>query len=301
MQTADLMVDTAAYLAQQVGRARHVLYVPNPGNAGDAAIASATLQLLERMALGCDMGRISDIRPGACVLVGGGGNLVPYYSDVRNILLTCLSQGVDQCILLPHSVRGHEDLLAQLDERFSFMCRDLPSLAWVRRHAPRVHAVLARDLVLELDVAELERKTGTWTHRWALMHDRQWLKGWLRWKRALYRVKPDVQGTLTILRSDVESQQADRSQRRQDLMRYKGLGYISPSVDAVTMDLIRNFRKADRVVTDRLHVSLLAAMLDKPVCLLENSYGKLSAVWEAAFYAPKGTPGSEARNPRPET
>lgn len=283
----EILVDTAEFLSQALGMDKRVLYIPNPGNAGDAAIASATVQLLERMTLAHTAGRISDIRSGDHVLVGGGGNLVHYYNKVRQILLTCLSQGVAKCILLPHTVRGHEDLLAQLDARFSIMCRDQASLDWVRLHAPHAHAVLARDLVLELDIVALERKTATWEHRWALMRDRQWLKGWFRWKRAVYRVKPDASGTLTILRFDVESLHQGRTRRRYDLMRYKGLSYISPSVDETTMDLIRNFRRAERVITDRLHVSLLATMLGKPVCLLENSYGKLSAVWETAFLSPR--------------
>lgn len=279
----DTLVNTGDFLLQALGSNKKTLYIPNPGNAGDAAIASATVQLLEKMALSFTLGRISDIRSGDHILVGGGGNLVPQYNDIRQIMLTCLSQGIAQCILLPHTVRGHEDLLAQLDARFSLMCRDQASLDWVRQHAPRVHAVLARDLVLELDIVALEQKTATWAHRWALMRDTQWLKGYFRWKRALHRVKPDASRTLTILRFDVESVQQSSS-RSYDLMRYNGLSYISPGVDEITMDLIRSFRRADRLITDRLHVSLIATMLGKPVCLLENSYGKLSAVWETAFH-----------------
>lgn len=69
-------------------------------------------------------------------------------------------------------------------------------------------------------------------------------------------------------------------------MRYQGLRYLSPATDQITIDLIRHFRKTQRVVTDRLHVSLLATLVSKPTCLIENSYRKLADVWETAFYTP---------------
>lgn len=286
MSPPDKLVDTARMLASFVVGQSSVLYVPNPGNAGDAAIASATVQLLDRTGVAYTPGTLTDIGPGQCVIVGGGGNLVPYYNDVRGILLTCLQRDVDKCLLLPHSVRGHEDVLAQLDERFLLLCRDHGSLAFVRGHAPRARCALARDLVLELDISALERKTQTLAHRWALLRDPQWTRAYLRWRLALRRIRPDASGTLTTLRSDIESQSPERQKRRQDLMRYQGLGHLSPAIDQITMDLINHFRKAQRVVTDRLHVSLLAYLVGKPTCLMENSYRKLADVWEAAFCTP---------------
>lgn len=286
MSPPDKLVDTARMLASFVAGQSRVLYVPNPGNAGDAAIACAAVQLLDRIGMAYTPGTLKDIEPGDCVIVGGGGNLVPYYNDVRRILLTCLQRNVNKCLLLPHSVRGHEDVLAQLDERFVLLCRDHGSLAFVREHALRAQCALTRDLVLELDISALERKTQTLAHRIALLHDRQWTRGYLRWRSALRRIRPDASGTLTTLRSDIESQSPDRKRRRQDLMRYQGLGYLSPAIDQITMDLINHFRKAQRVVTDRLHVSLLASLVGKPTCLVENSYRKLADVWEAGFYTP---------------
>jgi GR25 family glycosyltransferase involved in LPS biosynthesis/exopolysaccharide biosynthesis predicted pyruvyltransferase EpsI len=292
MSNPDKLVDTARIVASFVAGQSRVLFVPNPGNAGDAAIACSTLQLLDRTGVAYTPGTLKDISPGLCVIVSGGGNLVPYYNDVRRILLTCLQRNVNKCLLLPHSVRGHEDVLAQLDERFVLLCRDHGSLAFVREHAPRAQCALARDLVLELDISALERKTQTLAHRLALLRDRQWTRSYLRWRLALRRIRPDATGTLTTLRSDIESQSPDRKKRRQDLMRYQGLGHVSPAIDQITMDLINHFRKAQRVVTDRLHASLLANLAGKPTCLVENSYRKLADVWEAAFY----TPGEDSEN-----
>lgn len=258
------------------------LYVANPGNAGDAAIASATMQMLRRVDAPVACGSLHDIAAGMDVVIGGGGNLVPYYNDVRGLLLACLEREVRRCLLLSHTVRGHADVLAQLDERFTLWCRDRPSFAFAARHAPRATVELAHDLVLELDIDALARSTAGWRHQVALMCDGRWLRKLARWRLALARIRPDADGTLRIMRHDVESVDLQQARPGYDLMRHHGIRSYGPAADQITLDVVRCIDRAQRVVTDRLHVSLIAALLDKPVCLVENSYGKLSAVWALA-------------------
>ena len=257
-----------------------VYYIPNPGNAGDAAIATATVQFFHRINVPLVHIRAENIPSGAVVVIAGGGNLVPYYTDIRKILLACLARNVKKCLLLPHTVRGHADVLARLDTRFTILCRDKPSYEYVKKHAPHVHTALARDMVFELDIEELKRSTKTWRHKLSLLRDSHWLKNLLRWRRATARIRPDSHGTLRIFQHDGESAHPDRAKRKFDLMRFNGIREYSPATDQITMDVIKCINRAERVITDRLHVSLVAAMLGKKVCLLENSYGKVSDVWE---------------------
>lgn len=259
------------------------IYIANPGNAGDAAIATATVQLLRRIDAPVASGGIDDIGPGRDIVIGGGGNLVPHYQDVRSLLLACLERKVRRCLLLSHTVRGHEDVLSKLDERFLLWCRDRPSFEFVAQHAPRARAELAHDLVLELDIDELARSTATWRHRAALLRDRRWWRKLARWRLALARIRPDAQGTLRVMRYDVESTDLQDARPEYDLMRHIGIRSHGAAADQITLDVVRCIDRAQRVVTDRLHVSLIAALLGKPVCLVENSYGKLSAVWELAL------------------
>ena len=228
-------------------------------------------------------GCIDDITDGSNVIIGGGGNLVPYYKDVRKLLLACLARNVKKCLLLPHTVRGHADVLARLDTRFTILCRDKPSYEYVKKHAPHVHTALARDMVFELDIEELKRSTKTWRHKLALLRDSHWRTKLFRWRRATLRIRPDSHGTLRIFRSDVESVDSERTRRKSDLMHFHGINRYSPATDQITLDVIKCINRAERVITDRLHVSLIAAMLGKKVCLLENSYGKVSDVWELAM------------------
>lgn len=271
------------FVKKWVENSEPVYYIQNPGNAGDAAIATATIQFFRRIHVPLVHVRAENIPSGATVIISGGGNLVPYYTNVRDILLACLDRGIKKCLLLPHTVRGHTDVLARLDARFTILCRDKPSYQHVTNHAPHVHAAMARDMVFELDIEELKRSTKTWRHKLALLQDSYWRTRLFRWRRATLRIRPDSHGTLRIFRSDVESVDSDRTRRKSDLMHFHGINRYSSATDQITLDVIKCINRAERVVTDRLHVSLIAAMLGKKVCLLENSYGKVSDVWELAM------------------
>ena len=278
-----MVVNVSNFLEHWAKNLSNALYIPNPGNAGDAAIATATIQMFRRICVPVVPGCIDDITDGSNVIIGGGGNLVPYYKDVRKLLLACLARNVKKCLLLPHTVRGHADVLARLDTRFTILCRDKPSYEYVKKHAPHVHTALARDMVFELDVEELKRSTKTWRHKLALLQDAYWRTNLFRWRRATLRIRHDSHGTLRIFRSDVESVDSERTRRKSDLMHFHGINRYSPATDQITLDVIKCINRAERVITDRLHVSLIAAMLGKKVCLLENSYGKVSDVWELAM------------------
>lgn len=57
-----------------------VLYIPNPGNAGDALIAAATYQVLDDLGINYLIKRHKDDMEsdvsGRVVIYGGGGNLI---------------------------------------------------------------------------------------------------------------------------------------------------------------------------------------------------------------------------------
>ena len=121
-----------------------VLYCPNPGNAGDVFITSASYQALVRSA--CRY-RVIDTRcaaeatRGRIVVYGGGGAVVPLYSAASKFLREH-HRGVQRLVVLPHTIRGHADLLAEFGENVHLFCREQPSFEHVSRHAP--HAMVER-------------------------------------------------------------------------------------------------------------------------------------------------------------
>ena len=261
-----------------------VVYFPNPGNAGDALIATATWQCFDRLGIKPRVCQPEKFPRHSAVILGGGGNLVPPYPQMAAALQACLDREIRTCLLLPHTIRGNEALLARLDARFTLLCRDRLTLAHVHQHAPQVHAQVVDDMALGLDVEALRERTRSLRHRLGLLADGRWMKRRRKWRRGLSRQHPDASGRLEILRADAEANIGRNETREQDLMDH----YLSrcakrAGCDQVAMDLIQLLSSAQSVRTDRLHVALPAVLLGLPVAMLDNNYGKLSAVWETSL------------------
>ncbi len=260
-------------------------FCPNPGNSGDALIAAATWQVFDNLGISPSISKPPEFKQGIAVILGGGGNLVPLYSDTRRALERCLDAGVERCILLPHTIRGHELLLSKLDDRFTICCRDRPSFEHVVRHAPHAKAILADDMAFSMDIRALERRCVTLLHKIRLLFDRDWQKSSRQWRRALAICCPDESGTLTILRTDREV--GAHVGRRDDVLDLPDYFKVKhggrAGCDQVALDLFRCLQRAGHVVTDRLHIALPSALLGVSTEIIDNNYGKLSAVFSLSL------------------
>ena len=54
-------------------------------------------------------------------------------------------------------------------------------------------------------------------------------------------------------------------------------------VSFISMFMLSAIDSFDVIVTDRLHVAIAATLLNKEVYILDNSYGKLSGVYEQSL------------------
>jgi len=276
----------ARWLRDFAARAEALCYVPNIGNAGDALIASGTWQLFDTIGLRPRVVAATRVSEGASAIYAGGGNLTPDYPDCARFLRRCMSVGVKEAVVLPHTIRGHEKLLQQLDERFTLVCRDLPSLEWCTTTARAARTMFSHDLALRLDVGSLQRRCRGLVPFTALImrivrpgHFRQYL----RWRRYTRSVQP-VNGTLQVFRADVEAVSRHPGDRLQDIPE----AYISEYLDRVehdfvARDLLDTIERADVIVTNRLHLGIAGALLGKRVQLFDNSYGKIRDVYQSSL------------------
>ncbi len=275
------------------------MYFPNPGNAGDALIAAATWQVFDRLGIRPQATRPPGFLENADIILGGGGNLVPYYQDMRFALECCLEKGVRKCILLPHSIRGHEDLLARLDERFTLCCREIPSYEHAKLHASKARVVLLDDMAVGMDFEALRARTSTIAHRIGLLFDKDWQKYHRKWRRALARCHPDKNGILTVMRSDLESVAGERGGRAYDLPRYYEIqGVQRAGCEQVARDIADHLCRARVVVTDRLHMAIPAIILGIAVQPIDNVYSKLSSVIGYSFSGMNISIGCDTQNER---
>ena len=265
-------------------RPGRVLYYPNPGNAGDALIAVATYQLLRAAGLAYRVVGSGSRAVTDTLIAGGGGNLVPPYTDIAR-LLRGVGTRARRVIVLPHTIADNDELVAAMDERYDVFCREQTTYDYVRTHCRGAHVRLAHDLALCLDVDDASRFP--WRLAWHvlrtealptaalflhLLQDLDW--GQRRGARP------------TFYREDREARGGPRPPDRtnRDLSQVYAWT-VAPEFCArvSTWLLLRALRAAAAVETDRLHITVAAALLGKPVRMHANSYYKNRAVYEMSL------------------
>ena len=276
----------ARCLRDFAARAEDLCYVPNFGNAGDALIASGAWQLFDTIGLRPRVICAARVSKGASVIYAGGANLTPYYQDCARFLRRCMTVGVKEAVVLPHTIRGHGELLQQLDERFTLVCRDLPSLEWCTTTVRAARTTFSHDLALRLDVRNLQRRCRGLVPFAALIiraGRARRLRRYLRWRRYSRSVQP-VNGKLQVFRTDIEAVPHHPGNRLQDISG----AYVSEYLDRVehdfvARDLLDTVGRADVIVTNRLHIGIAGALLGKRVQLYDNSYGKICDVYQSSL------------------
>jgi exopolysaccharide biosynthesis predicted pyruvyltransferase EpsI len=93
-----------------------------------------------------------------------------------------------------------------------------------------------------------------------------------------------INGTLQVFRADIEANSRYPGDRLQDLPAAYTSEYLDRvEHDFVARDLLHTIRRADVIVTNRLHIGIAGALLGKRVKLYDNSYGKIRDVYQSSL------------------
>jgi exopolysaccharide biosynthesis predicted pyruvyltransferase EpsI len=251
-------------------KGKRVLYLPNPGNAGDALIAAGTKAAFDRAALSYEV--ITDLLdPGDCpVLLGGGGSLLGGVGEFRKAL-EYYSSRAKHLIILPHTVRNCEELLQNLGSNVTFIVRELESYRHLLTRCHKPTLLLAPDMAFHLDVEEFLndpeiRESG---QRWfvaMLKHHGIDFDQICSAPRAYYS-RTDWEKKAGIGGSDF------------DVSSVFGFGIWGDRGSASAWCLLEAVRAVQSVVTDRLHVGIASALLGKECDFYDNAYGKNKEVY----------------------
>jgi exopolysaccharide biosynthesis predicted pyruvyltransferase EpsI len=265
-------------------------YIPNRGNAGDSLIAAATWQLFERLHMTHCIEVGGTISAGDNVIYAGGGNLIPEYAQARMTIQECMRANVGSFILLPHSIRGNEDLLQEMDSRFHLFCREQQSYAHARKLAKHAQVYLTHDLVFGLDLNQLTERTRSNLLkdllRLALESDSRAFISYISWRMHILAIKPQHQREMRLMRVDAESKHTGVYPERYDLSSKHQSAYKQRwEAELVSRDFFHVLDRAEHIVSDRLHVCIGGALLGKRVTMLDNSYGKNCSVFLTSMKA----------------
>jgi len=275
------------YLKTLAGQ--QIVYQPNRGNAGDALIALATYQLFDDLGLSYRVYREGDDLSRSVLVYGGGGNLVPHFSQGARFLAAHVERAM-KIVILPQTVAGHWDLLARFAANVEVICREPVSYDHVRKAAPFARVLLLHDIALTLDpraiLADGEGRGGGVSRPRA---------GQVRpptHKYRLRRLGADVgliasrltgrPPTLECFRRDSERSEARIPWSNVDLSTAtpydKSMGNRA-SVEATAFELFRYLNRFPVINTNRLHICIAGALLGKRVRFSPNAYWKNEAIY----------------------
>ena len=263
-----LRLDIQEYLESYRGAC--ILYLPNPGNGGDSLIAAATFQAFARAGIACIAIDLDADVEGEVVFLGGGGNLIPLYDNIRTAYERFLGRA-RRIVLLPHTVRGNDELLGKLDGSCTLFVRDTASHAHVRSVSPSLDVRLAHDMAFHLDTMEfLEDEAligpGTELLKAKLSSVGVSIEALQAWP-SVDMLRLDRESSVDVPVSDV------------DISDLFMLGVGPHDAPLAAWCFLKSITYARHINTDRLHVGIGSALLGVPCTLRDNSYGKNAAVF----------------------
>lgn len=210
-----------------------------PGNYGDSLIWHGTKILLNLFNINERYVEISSQKHNDVLFIDGGGNLVDYYSDVKNFL-SKKPNLYKEIVILPHTIFGEKqiDILNNLTGNVTVFCRERVSAKFLQENFTKGQTYLWHDCAFYNTFAKT----------------------------------PEGNGTLNAFRSDKESIFSDKPEHNNDIS-YNG--YATKPLEEF-INLLKDYEK---VRTDRLHIAIGGALLGKKVELFPNSYYKNKAVY----------------------
>ncbi|AMV37087.1 polysaccharide pyruvyl transferase family protein [Planctomyces sp. SH-PL62] len=254
------------------------IYCTNPGNAGDCVIACASHRYFDRKGWKYKVVP-PNVEPsetnGRVLVYAGGGNLIDMYSQARSFLAKHLA-GAKQFILLPHTVRGNEELLASLDDRCTIIAREETSYRHLLQHVTRAKVFLGHDMAFSLDVKGL-REDGA-RRFWPLFSTKDLV--WRNTKRMIRQVNRLAQAKgnrklLSSFRMDIERTDVAIPPANIDVSRAFASDDLMPlNCFETSYRMIKFLDGFQQIDTNRLHVAICGALLGKDVILHANSYSK---------------------------
>jgi len=251
-----------------------VYYKANRGNGGDALIAAAAFQKFKQFHIEL-AGIISDTDTfdptGKIIFYAGGGNLIDDYNNGAEFF-EYSHKLAKKIILLPHTINGHKDLLKSFGTNVTLFARELKSLKFLQTLDLKCEFFLDHDMALELKPSDF-KKYGS--NQPVIEKIKILLK---KLSKFNFNIKE-----LNAFRLDIEKTDIIIPPDNIDISReinYDAMMSNEILVNKSVADIFNLISKFDQINTNRLHISIAAALLGKQVNFYPNSYWKNEAIYD---------------------
>ncbi len=290
----NIVSEKVVEILNELPKKEKIYYRANIGNAGDALIATGTFHLLSHLEIDYEILDIDTFDPvGKVILYAGGGNLNHIYSDAREFIQATHFKA-KKFIILPHTITNNEDLLSEMGNNCIIFAREQVSYDHIRQHAAKCETYIDHDMALNMDVEKVMSATYPGTIPLILnklfnnlTHAKQdqippisvlWSSFLFERERARSH---STKGLGEFFREDVEASGKELPENNADLSKIYEFGTRNKYyTDYTVWRLLNYIKKFNAVSTDRLHLCVAAAMLNKNVEFSSNSYFKCKAVYE---------------------
>jgi exopolysaccharide biosynthesis predicted pyruvyltransferase EpsI len=227
---------------------KHIVYIPNPGNAGDALIAYGLFTIFDKLELDYEIGSLKNKYDNEILFYSGGGNLVGLYNDCKEFIQENMEN--NEIVILPHTIKDENNLIKSLGDNVVILCRERKSYNYVLNLLKnKSNVFLSKDTALYINPA---------------------------------KYKKNGYGTLNCFREDREKTDLILPEDNIDLSNKLNIRDLSTkeNVNTITNTVFEYLSKYDTINTNRLHMAVAGSLLNKNVNMYPNNYFKNEAVYE---------------------
>lgn len=230
---------------------KKIIYIPNPGNAGDCLIVLGIFNLFNEIGINFIIGNPLKIYKNEILFYAGGGNLVGIYQNCKRFLMNNLKNN-NEIVILPHTVKDEDILIQNLDNNTKIICREKQSYSYVFNNIRN-----KKNVYLSKDTAF-------------------YIKNLEKYKNKSTKI------LCNCFRTDDEKTDIKIPNDNFDLSTIKnGIYWKNDKELNMTADklftYLSNYKK---IYTNRLHIAIAGHLLDKIVHFYPNNYYKNEAVYD---------------------
>lgn len=279
-----------------------VIYIPDPGNAGDSVMAVATYQLFDKLGITYETPRLQKLinfdLSEKIVIYGGGGNLTGSIERFSSRVSYLVHHRAKKYVILPHTIKDVTPLLQAFGNNVDIICREQQSFDYVSATAKRSNVMLMDDIAFSLDLEDVMKGSPIKSPGGRLIDYigaklfssrnipvfQQVLRSFELPKTRAELQKHLVSDELFCFRTDGEKSDiqipplnADLSELFEFGVETKDVAYLS------TREVLSFISKFKRIHTNRLHMAICGALLGVEVMFHANNYYKCRAVYEQSM------------------